>query len=148
MTERKVSWQVRQAWRRFGSWYGADVLERKYGLNAPQDWADVIDDIPESMIDRVMSETRSKYPTWLPSLAEFEQVVKQVKRPVVMGPTTQEQLCNFVLKNRDLTLSQVRQPWTYTYGQAGEVTGVVVPADGERCGYFVRVEDMMLGRVA
>lgn len=63
-------------------------------------------------------------------------------------PTTQELLCDYVLRNRDLTDTQIRQPWLYTHDRAGNVTGVIVQADGENPGHRVTVSDLALDEVA
>ena len=43
MTEFRPSKRANDAWKRFAAWYGADTLERKFGLQAPQDWCEVFD---------------------------------------------------------------------------------------------------------
>lgn len=63
-------------------------------------------------------------------------------------PTTQELLCDFVLRTRNLTDAQLRMPWIYTHDRSGNVTGVIVQADGDWPGYNVRTEDMQLEAVA
>ena len=151
-----ASWQAKQVWKRFASWYGADVLERKYGIEVPADWCEVIDAIDRDKLDGLMADVRAKHPTWPPGLPEFESLAKEAARPVWTGPLMQELLTDFVLRNRTLTPVQQRMPWKYLYrgdsGTPGEkgrrpsadyaVTGVEVPADGDAPGYRVMVIDM------
>lgn len=147
MTERKISYATKQVWKRFCAWYGADVVERKFGLQPPTDWAELIDSIDDRLMDRILADTRQKFPTWPPALPEFEQIVIIAKRPQQYAPTMVDQLCTFVLRNRQLTPNQVRMTWAYLH-RDGVVSGVVIPADGEHQGYRVMVEDMQLGRAA
>lgn len=150
MTERKASWAVRQTWKRFCGWYGADVVERKFGLQPPADWCDAIDALDDSKLERVMTGVRAKFATWPPSLPEFEQIARDLRRVAASTdePTIQEQLKSFVLRSRALTGNQFRMPWTFLgtgnarTGEGFAVTGVVVPPDGEHRGYRVMVDDM------
>jgi hypothetical protein len=78
------------------------------------------------------------------------------------GPSVMDQLNDFVIKNFPLTERQVGSPWQYlgeefdAPGVDGKmrrnhgvnITGVVVPADGNAPSYRVMVQDMSLGRVA
>jgi hypothetical protein len=144
----KTSWQVRQVWKRFGSWYGADALERKFGLQPPEDWCDVIDAIERNKLEAIMVDVRAKYPTWIPSLPEFEGLVKSASKPVRSeGPTMQERLTDFVLRTKRLSDEQTRAPWKFLYsgnartGDGFAVTGVEIPPlNGP--GYRVMVIDM------
>lgn len=61
---------------------------------------------------------------------------------------TGARLCTFVMReygNR-LTTKQLRGPWTYIGTYSGEISGVVIPADGTRTGYRVMLADMELQR--
>jgi hypothetical protein len=44
-----------------------------------------------------------------------------------------ERLCKFVMREygAGLTAKQIRSPWTPIGTQRGEITGVIVPADGD-----------------
>lgn len=44
-----------------------------------------------------------------------------------------ERLCKFVMAEygRRMTPAQIRMPWFHLGSHAGEITGVVVPADGD-----------------
>lgn len=55
-----------------------------------------------------------------------------------------ERLCEHVMRifGARLTATQIRTPWTYIGSPSGEITGVVIPEDGERPGYRV-----MLGEI-
>ena len=56
--------------------------------------------------------------------------------------TSPEEICNYVLRHygERLTARQVRSPWTYLSTAAGNVSGVVIPADGEATGLRVLVD--------
>lgn len=149
MSERKISWQARQTWKRFCGWYGADVVERKFGLQPPEDWCEAIDAVQEKILDTVLGQVRGKFPTWPPSLPEFEQLVRLVRSPsIARGPTMQERLMEFVVRTKHLTGGQLSTAWTYVgtgdahTGEGFVITGVVVPPDGSIPGYRVMVEDM------
>lgn len=136
-----ISYQAKQVWRKFGAWYGADVIERKFGTEIPDDWAEVIDAIDRDKLDRTLADTRAKHPTWPPGLPEFEQIAKSVAKPVWVGPPMQVLLMEFVVRTKSLTRNQLASPWSYLY--AGDIlTGVVVPSDGDAPGYRVMVIDM------
>jgi len=154
-----TSRQAQDTWKRFASWYGADVLERKFGLTVPPDWSDAIDSLDRNQLAMVLGETKQKYPTWMPGLPEFEGLIRQVRKPAApsVGPSVQEQLISFVLANRSLTPEQLSRPWDYiverfdaqpswakemVHNWGMRVTGVVIPADGENPGYRVMTMDM------
>lgn len=149
-TERRAGMQARQTWKRFCAWYGADAVERKYGLQPPEDWCDCLDDLGESTLAKAMAQVREKFPTWMPSLPEFEQIIRDLRRAASAfdQPTLQEQLKEFVLRTRQLSGNQLRMPWTFVgcgnprNGEGFSVTGVVVPSDGEHRGYRVMVDEM------
>lgn len=143
-----TSWQARQVWKRFCAWYGADVIERKYGAVVPEDWCGVIDDIPPGKLENVLADVRMKHPSWPPGLPEFEAITRAVNKPVFDGPSPMERLCDFVLKTKPLTAAQLRGPWRFIgagnvrNGEGFAIAGVIVPADGDRPGYRVMVQDM------
>jgi hypothetical protein len=144
-----TSYQAKQVWRKFGAWYGADVIERKFGADIPEDWGSAIDAIRSDKLDAVLSDVRSKHPTWPPGLPEFEQLVAAANRPVFQeGPTMAAQLTEYVTRTRRLTAGQLTGLWQYLYrgnprtGEGLETVGVVIAADGDAPGYRVTVEDM------
>jgi hypothetical protein len=57
-----------------------------------------------------------------------------------------EKLCAFVIREygRRLTPTQLRWPWTYIGTYNGEISGVVIDADGTSSGYRVMLADMGL----
>ena len=87
---------------------------------------------------------------------------EELHRPVQDGPSVQDRLTAFVLKNYSLTFTQLRSPWTFIgkqfdapdlngkmrHNHGCEITGVVIPADGESPSYRIMVEDMQMGRAA
>jgi hypothetical protein len=85
-----------------------------------------------------------------------------VHRPVDGGPTVEDRLTAFVLRNYSLTPAQLRGPWSFLgkffdgldpsgkmrHNHGCEVTGVVIPADGDSPSRRVMVEDMQLDAAA
>lgn len=57
-----------------------------------------------------------------------------------------ERLCDFIIceYGRRLTVKQLRGPWTYIGTENGEISGVVIAADGASTGYRVMLADMAL----
>lgn len=116
-----ASKQTQQVWKRFAAWYGADVLERKYGLSTPDDWAKAIEKIQPSAIETIMADVRAKHPTWPPTLHEFEQLAK----PKPAGSSPVDVLDAYVRKHypdRCVNLSWI--------GSGGAIVGVHVPGVG------------------
>ena len=143
-TERKIPWQARQVWKRFCGWYGADMLERKFGPSPPEDWCDAIEDIDPKRLDTVLANVRMKHPQWPPGLPEFEQIARTAGRARNEGPATHEALTADVLRAKPPTPNQLRG-WTF-FGE-GELpfAGVLIPSDGDAPGYRVTVADMQGG---
>jgi hypothetical protein len=146
-----IGYQAKQVWRKLAAWYGADVIERKFGAEIPQDWAAAIDGIDDDKLEGVLADVRIKHPTWPPGLPEFEQLIKAANRPVYQeGPTITDRLDAYVLRTRRLTpVQQLSMSWKYLYrgnprtGEGLETTGVVIAADGDAPGYRVMVMDML-----
>ena len=65
-----------------------------------------------------------------------------------MNQNPAEKLCAFVMREygKRLTPKQLRGPWTTIGTYNGEISGVVIPADGTRTGYRVMLADMELQR--
>jgi hypothetical protein len=157
----RMSARAKRVWGKLQDWYG-DALSQ-YGPFPPQDWCEVIDDLPNVTAERAaLSEIRRKHVTFPPRFPEFESIVARASRPVHTGSSMQERLCAFVLEHRSLSVAQLRAPWSYLYrghpGSAGDpkdgltkpsidfaVIGVVIPADGDHHpGYRVLAEDLAL----
>jgi hypothetical protein len=144
-----IGYQAKQVWRKFGAWYGADVIERKFGAEIPKDWADAIDEVDDNKLDGVLADVRAKHPTWPPGLPEFEQIVRAANRPVFQeGPTMTDRLEAFVLRTKRLTPMQLLgSSWTYLYrgnphtGEGLVTTGVQIAADGDAPGLRVMAID-------
>lgn len=122
---------ARETWKRFGSWYGVDALERKFGdAKPPSDWCESIDSIGKDRIDVVMSMVRSKYPQFLPSLPEFELLDRQSmpRQAASNRPSTQYLLCRYLLTR----YPNITGAFTYLYrgdiypgSKDFEITGVL-----------------------
>lgn len=54
-----------------------------------------------------------------------------------------DRLCRFVMREygRRLTPAQIRAPWQHIGSPTGEITGVIVPADGDSPGFRVMLVD-------
>lgn len=155
----RPSQRAQRVWDRLSQWYGARLAEQ-YGDTPPPDWCEVIDDADNDTVKLVLAQIREKHTTHPPTFPEFDALFAKAKRPVAAstGPTIKEQLADFVLKHRALTREQLRMPWTFLGRQFDapgpdgkmrhnwgvEITGVVVPADGDALGYRVMVADMQL----
>jgi hypothetical protein len=137
----KVSARAKRFWDKLRDWYGT-ILTEQFGESPPGDWCEVIDETSNDVLRTALAEVRVKHVTFPPRLPEFESIVRKLRRPAMQGPSTVEQLCNFVLHHRRLTFSQLQQPWKYLRDSDGFCVGVVIPADGERPGYRVMVTDM------
>lgn len=147
----KPTKRTNDAWTRFATWYGADALERKFGLTPPPEWCDVLERLDREKLAVVLANCKQKYPAWMPTLPEFEALVGQHSAPVNTGPSMQERLSRVVI--RRCTEEQLRLPWTYLYrGSADrnssdfEITGVDIPADGANPGRRFMVADLELGQ--
>lgn len=116
------SLQVKHVWKRFCAWYGADVIERKYGAAAPEDWCRAIDAVDRQRLDAIMVDVRAAHPVWPPTLHEFEHLAK----PKPAGPNPVDVLDAYVRKHYPERCATVT--WI---GRAGEITGVVIPGVGK-----------------
>ena len=114
--------QTKHVWKRFCAWYGADVVERKYGLNAPDDWARAIDAIDRSRLDGVLAGVRAAHPVWPPTLHEFETLAK----PKAAGPNPVDILDAYVREHYPDHCSSLS--WI---GNAGAIVGVHVQGVGK-----------------
>lgn len=65
-----------------------------------------------------------------------------------MNQNPAEKLCAFVMREygRRLTANQLRGPWTTIGTWNGEISGVVIAADGAKPGLRVMLADMELQR--
>lgn len=78
------------------------------------------------------------------------------------GPTSTEQLTDYVLRNFSLTPNQLRLPWQFLgqefdapgldgkakYRNGVNITTVIVPPDGDNQGYRVTLDDLQFERAA
>lgn len=155
MPDYTISKRVRDVWKKFGDWYGADVITKKLGAIPSREWCEAIDNITSRVeLDQILADVRATHVNWPPLFPQFEAIVARARRPPPMRdaiPMT-EQLTKFVLRTKRLTAAQVRSPWTFLYGtnELGDgrvTTGVVIPADSEAGapGYRVMAVDMQLG---
>jgi hypothetical protein len=160
-----ISRRARRLWTKFCEWYGTAEMSKQFGLVPPQDWCQVIDDIPDrDAMARVLSAVRTKHPKFPPKYPEFDAIVSDCAKPkpISTGPSVPERLKEWVITNKPLSRAQLRMPWTYigkyfdapgpdrkmTQNYGIEVTGVIVPADGEHPGYRVMLEDLQMAEAA
>jgi hypothetical protein len=153
-----ASGRASRFWDKLVGYYGS-ALTDQFGPTPPADWCEVIDGADNDTCLAALADIRQQYVNWPPKFPQFEAIFAKLQRPRSTGPSVQDQLVDFVLKNRELTPFQVRMPWTFLYrGHAGfagtkaspdyAVTGVMIPADGEYPGHRVMVYDMQLQSVA
>lgn len=141
---------ARETWKRFGGWYGVDAIQRKFGdIKPPADWCSAIDVIGSQRIDLVLSQVKTKYPTFLPSLPEFEALGREHCRPVMIGPSPQQRLSIAAVGR--CSAKQLRLPWTYLSRGCPdrnstdfEVIGVEIPAADGIPGMRIMLEDLEL----
>jgi hypothetical protein len=60
-----------------------------------------------------------------------------------MARNPAERLCRFVMREygRRLTPAQIRGPWQHIGSASGDITGVIVPTDGDSPGFRVMLVD-------
>lgn len=161
----KPSVRAERFWKRLTQWYGARWTDQ-YGAEAPPDWCELVDRADDSAVRLVLDQIRRQHTTHPPTFPECEALFVAARAPqsTQQGPTVQERLCEFVLRRHGarLTREQISRPWTYLGKRfdapdaAGkmrrshgiEITGVIVPADGDSPGLRVMVEDMQLDEVS
>lgn len=158
MPDYTITKRSRKLWSTFVEWYGKRSVAEIGGI-IPRDWCEVVDSIKTRDVwNRVLQTVKEKHLKYPPKFPEFDAIVSACANPppVNVGPSAQDQLTNFVLRTKSLTANQLRMPWEFfgkgfdaadasgkmksNFGR--EVTGVIVPADGDAPGYRVTVEDM------
>lgn len=153
----RVSARAQRFWDRLVDWYGVRFSDQ-FGEHPPEDWRRLVDAASNDAVAEVLAEIRSKHVTHPPTFPEVDALFTRAGRPPVasLGPTVQERLADWVVRNRTLTRNQLRMPWSWIgSGDARnrgpgksdpnfQIVGVIVPADGEHPGYRVMVEDMQL----
>lgn len=158
----KPSARAKRMWDRLQDWYGVRLTEQ-FGLEPPKDWCDVVDKSDNEQVKRALSVIRADYVNFPPTFMQFEKAFKPAVKPHGQrGPTMAERLSNFVTANYRLTPKQLRGPWKYLSREFDapdvsgkirerngvEITGVIVPADGESSGYRVMAVDMEAAKAA
>lgn len=143
-------------WTRLTEWYGKRWTEL-YGETCNREWDALIKGATNEAIKLALSECRSKHTSFPPTLPDFQALVDMSSKPASKaGPSNAEKLRDYVVCNKPLTMWQISRPWTYigeaydspdanakmSLGQGVNITGVVVPADGNHVGYRVMLADM------
>lgn len=154
----RPSRRAERVWTRLTQWYGKRFTEQ-YGDHATPDWCMAVDDATNDAVKLALSECRNKHTSFPPTLPEFEQLLQRATKPAASsGPSATDRLTNYVIRNKPLTEAQLRMPWKYlaelfdapdatgkmvaNFGL--RITGVVVPADGDKPGYRVMLADTAL----
>lgn len=159
--EYAISKRAHGVWRKFSQWYGGDVMGRHFGELPPREWCEVIDSIrTRQQMEAILADVRAQHVTFPPRFPEFDAIVSRHAKAQQQrsGPSPAERLGDYVLRRYGslLTPTQLRRPWTYigrsfdaptasgkmVSGHGIEITGVIVPADGDAPGYRVMIEDM------
>jgi hypothetical protein len=163
LSRSRVSPRSQRFWDRLVTWYGSRLTDQ-YGANPKGDWCELIDDHDNETVAASLTEIKHRHPQYPPSFPEADAIFTKLKAPSQssVGPSMHEQLSDFVNRHRPLTANQQRMPWKYlarTFDATGvdgkmrphhgvEITGVVVPADGEHPGFRVMVVDMQSEKAA
>jgi hypothetical protein len=155
----KPSTRAQRFWDRLTSWYGSRFTDQ-HGtkLDPLSDWCELVDAHDNDVVALALSEIKTKHSQFPPSFPEVDAIFARLKAPAQSNdkPANHEALSDFVLRHRTLTPNQLRMPWTYIgrmfdapgldgkirHNHGVEITGVVIPADGEHPGYRVMVTDM------
>lgn len=158
MPEHKPSPRAKRVWDRLHDWYGTRLTDT-YGTVPPRDWCEVVDRTDNEQVQHALIAMRADYAAHPPTFPQFEKAFQPPPKPAgARGPSVAEQLSMFIVRNYRLTPKQLRGPWKYLArefdapGPGGkmrerhgvEITGVVIPADGDAPGYRVMVVDMQL----
>lgn len=133
--------RAKRFWLRMIEWYGVRMAEQ-FGDEPPEDWCRLIDESDNAAVKRALSIIRAQYVQHPPTLPQLDAALRPPIR--VTGPSTADKLCAYVMRTRGhrLTARQIRTPWHYLGTMEGEITGVVIDADGEHPGFRVTVADM------
>lgn len=132
------SQRSKRLWERLGQWYGARLAEQ-YGSEPPQDWCEVVDAADNDTVTRVLGEIRNTHTTHPPTFPEFHKLFARARHARAAGPSAVDVLEEH-LQRRSLTFKQGRQ-LTYI-GTPGQITGVVVPDDGDTPGFKLMLADL------
>lgn len=158
MADRNPSKRAARVWQRMIEWYGARFTDQ-YGTLPTEDWCEVVDDASNDTVKLVLSEVRAKHTAHPPTFPEFEQIFARVRTPTASaGPTNSQRLAAYLIANYPLTAEQLRKPWQYigqlfdapdvsgkmVSNHGANITGVIVPADGDAPGYRVMLADLVL----
>ena len=137
-----ISARAKRVWQRLTEWYGARMAEQ-YGDQPPADWCEIVDEIDNTAVKRGLSIIRSRYIQHPPTLPQFEQAMRPA-RTVSTGPGPGDRLCEYIMRSFGvrLTQRQITMPWTYIGSPEGEISGVVIDADGASPGYRVMLADI------
>jgi len=138
-----VSALARETWKRLTHWYGADAMERKFRtLAPPPDWAKAIDGVGKERIALVLADVRTKYPSFLPNLPEFDAIAaRHAPKSGARPDPPNMRLANHAIRHLPLTPKQFRGSWTYLRAD-NEIVGLVIAADGDAPGYRVMLSDL------
>lgn len=134
----ETSPRARRLWDRLGQWYGSRLAEQ-YGRDPPRDWCDVVDAADNDTVTRVLADIRMKHTAHPPTFPEFHALVTKAKHTREVGPSAIDVLEEH-LQRRQLTFKQGRE-LTYI-GHGGQITGVLVPDDGDTPGFRLMLADL------
>ena len=152
----RISPRANRVWGKLQDWYG-DALDQ-YGPFPPEDWCEVIDAASNEAERIAMSEIRAKHTAFPPRFPEFDAIFSRISRPqTVSGPSIMERLIDFVIRTKPLTRNQQRG-WTFVgqefdspgldgkmrHRHGVNITGIVIPPDGDSPGYRVMLADLDL----
>lgn len=147
MPNAKISPRAKRVWERLMNWYGTRLAEQ-YGAVPTSDWCSVVDESDNDTVVKVLAQIREKHTTHPPTFPEFELLFRRAKSHAVQGPSLASSLSDYVLRTQRLTDTQLRTPWMYTRNVDGNISGVIVQADGAAPAIRITVADMQLGNLS
>jgi hypothetical protein len=135
-----------RVWKKLGEWYGSRFGD-VYGPEPPDDWRACVDEASNDEVVAVLALIRQRHVTFPPTLPEFQALFREARnaRGGNTEPAMHDRLADFAVRRRTLTFSQMRN-WTFLYREqdgAQVTTALVIPADRDRPGYRIAVDDML-----
>lgn len=137
----KISKRANGVWQRWLQFYGASKLEA-FGDWPGPDLCEMIDGIRTlDNMRMVLATVRQQHPVWPPTAGELAQIIERVQpTESVDRSKLWDEVIRYIARKHwhEMTFQQQR-------GMVCTNSGVQVPADGDRPGFFVTFEDAANG---
>ena len=128
--------RARRVWARMLQWYG-DRFSEQYGAEPNESWRSAIARASDDEVGGALTQVRSQYLAFPPTLPQFEAAIRAQRRPVNEIPIS-TRLTEHVMDHFRMTDWQMRS-WSFLQrrtegfeegrGPGIEIVGVVIPAD-------------------